>query len=153
MTIIEAASQSRTFDRAWGDLTGGFRKRELWLNLGWQDIKQNPGGNTANKLKNVVSVMKTYIDTTPNKFLFKQLEDGNSVPYLVTDIKYHPPKDYSSAHVTIHMGAHNTYASGGYWGGGRDSGGATISLHDDDYRGKTMGEILKSQRQCKVISP
>ena len=111
----------------------------------WQDIKQNPGGNTANKLKNVVSVMKTYIDTTPNKFLFKQLEDGNSVPYLVTDIKYHPPKDYSSAHVTIHRGAHNTYASGGYWGGGRDSGGATISLHDDDYRGKTMGEILKSR--------
>ncbi len=40
MTIIDAASQSRTFDRAWGDLTGGFRKRELWLNLGWQDIKQ-----------------------------------------------------------------------------------------------------------------
>ena len=26
--------------RAWGDLTDGFAKRELWLHLGWQDIKQ-----------------------------------------------------------------------------------------------------------------
>ena len=40
MTIIEAASQSKTFGRAWGDLTEGLRRRELWLHLGWQDIKQ-----------------------------------------------------------------------------------------------------------------
>lgn len=40
MTFIDAASQSRTFSRAWGDLVGGFRKRELWFYLGWQDIKQ-----------------------------------------------------------------------------------------------------------------
>ena len=26
--------------RAWGDLTEGFARRELWLHLGWQDIKQ-----------------------------------------------------------------------------------------------------------------
>jgi ABC-2 type transport system permease protein len=26
--------------RAWGDLVAGFSKRELWLHLGWQDIKQ-----------------------------------------------------------------------------------------------------------------
>ena len=26
--------------RAWGDLVAGFGKRELWLHLGWQDIKQ-----------------------------------------------------------------------------------------------------------------
>ena len=40
MTFIDAASQSKTFKRAWGDLTEGFRKRELWLHLGWPDIKQ-----------------------------------------------------------------------------------------------------------------
>lgn len=40
MSVIEAASQSKTFARAAGDLAGGFRKRELWLHLGWQDIKQ-----------------------------------------------------------------------------------------------------------------
>ena len=40
MTFIDAAAQSKTFTRAWGDLLDGFRKRELWLHLGWQDIKQ-----------------------------------------------------------------------------------------------------------------
>ena len=40
MTFVDAASQSKSLARAWGDLTEGFRKRELWLHLGWQDIKQ-----------------------------------------------------------------------------------------------------------------
>ncbi|MBC3186625.1 ABC transporter permease [Corynebacterium sp. zg-331] len=35
-----AASQSRTFRAAWADLVRGFGQRELWLQLGWQDIKQ-----------------------------------------------------------------------------------------------------------------
>ncbi|KQB87158.1 ABC transporter permease [Corynebacterium lowii] len=34
------ASQSRTFRAAWADLVRGFGQRELWLQLGWQDIKQ-----------------------------------------------------------------------------------------------------------------
>lgn len=40
MTFTDAAAQSRTFGRAWDDLADGFGKRELWLHLGWQDIKQ-----------------------------------------------------------------------------------------------------------------
>jgi ABC-2 type transport system permease protein len=40
VTFIDAAAQSKTFGRAWGDLADGFSKRELWLHLGWQDIKQ-----------------------------------------------------------------------------------------------------------------
>ncbi|CAN5613518.1 ABC transporter permease [soil metagenome] len=40
MTVIDAASQSKTFNRAWRDLVDGFNRRELWLHLGWQDIKQ-----------------------------------------------------------------------------------------------------------------
>lgn len=40
MTFTDAAAQSKTFARAWGDLVYGFGKRELWLHLGWQDIKQ-----------------------------------------------------------------------------------------------------------------
>ncbi|MFT4125814.1 MAG: ABC transporter permease [Gordonia sp. (in: high G+C Gram-positive bacteria)] len=32
--------QSRTFARAFADLRDGFRSRELWLHLGWQDIRQ-----------------------------------------------------------------------------------------------------------------
>src|SRR5690606_29792918 len=40
LTITDATAQSRTFRRAWRDLTEGFGKYELWLHLGWQDIKQ-----------------------------------------------------------------------------------------------------------------
>jgi ABC-2 type transport system permease protein len=33
-------SQSRTWSRAFADIKDGFNQRELWLHLGWQDIKQ-----------------------------------------------------------------------------------------------------------------
>ena len=33
MTIIDAAAQSKTFNRAWGDLVNGYRRRELWLRI------------------------------------------------------------------------------------------------------------------------
>jgi ABC-2 type transport system permease protein len=35
-----AVSDSKTFARAFTDLRDGFNNRELWLHLGWQDIKQ-----------------------------------------------------------------------------------------------------------------
>ncbi|WP_199254461.1 galactan export ABC transporter permease subunit Wzm/RfbD [Mycolicibacterium mengxianglii] len=40
MTFVDAAAQSKTFYRARKDLVDGFGKRELWLHLGWQDIRQ-----------------------------------------------------------------------------------------------------------------
>lgn len=40
MTFTDAAAQSKTFYRARRDLVDGFNRRELWLHLGWQDIKQ-----------------------------------------------------------------------------------------------------------------
>lgn len=40
MSFDEASADSKTFARAWRDLREGFSKRELWLHLGWQDIKQ-----------------------------------------------------------------------------------------------------------------
>ncbi|WP_197376444.1 galactan export ABC transporter permease subunit Wzm/RfbD [Mycolicibacterium baixiangningiae] len=40
MTFVDASAQSKTMARAWRDLREGFHKRELWLHLGWQDIKQ-----------------------------------------------------------------------------------------------------------------
>jgi ABC-2 type transport system permease protein len=40
MTFTDAAAQSRTLTRAWADLVEGYRRHELWLHLGWQDIKQ-----------------------------------------------------------------------------------------------------------------
>lgn len=39
-SLTSAAPDSRTFRRAFQDLRDGFGHRELWLHLGWQDIKQ-----------------------------------------------------------------------------------------------------------------
>ena len=36
----ESRSRSTTFAAAWSDLVRGFLQHELWLQLGWQDIKQ-----------------------------------------------------------------------------------------------------------------
>jgi ABC-type polysaccharide/polyol phosphate export permease len=40
VTIVDVAAQRKTLAKAWGDLRSGFTRRELWLHLGWQDIKQ-----------------------------------------------------------------------------------------------------------------
>ncbi|MBV9090800.1 MAG: ABC transporter permease [Mycobacteriaceae bacterium] len=40
MTITDDAAQSKTFARAFRDMAEGLERRQLWLHLGWQDIKQ-----------------------------------------------------------------------------------------------------------------
>ncbi|RAV34452.1 galactan export ABC transporter permease subunit Wzm/RfbD [Corynebacterium heidelbergense] len=44
------ASRSTTFSAAWKDLRQGFGQRELWLALGWQDIKQRYRRSTLGPL-------------------------------------------------------------------------------------------------------
>lgn len=43
-------SRSRTMGAAWQDLVTGFGQRELWLQLGWQDIKQRYRRSTLGPL-------------------------------------------------------------------------------------------------------
>lgn len=44
------ASRSTTFGAAWRDLVRGFHQHELWLQLGWQDIKQRYRRSTLGPL-------------------------------------------------------------------------------------------------------
>ena len=43
-------SRSRTVSAAWRDLTRGYGQRQLWLHLGWQDIKQRYRRSTLGPL-------------------------------------------------------------------------------------------------------
>ncbi|AGF71280.1 ABC transporter permease [Corynebacterium halotolerans] len=43
-------SKSKTFRAAWDDLVSGFGQHELWLQLGWQDIKQRYRRSTLGPL-------------------------------------------------------------------------------------------------------
>jgi ABC-2 type transport system permease protein len=40
VTITDDAAESKTFRRALADLVDGLGRHQLWLHLGWQDIKQ-----------------------------------------------------------------------------------------------------------------
>ncbi|MFL0579152.1 ABC transporter permease [Dietzia sp. 179-F 9C3 NHS] len=46
----EIVNDSQTFGRAVGDLRQGLHQRELWLSLGWQDIKQRYRRSTLGPL-------------------------------------------------------------------------------------------------------
>ena len=46
----EIVNDSQTFRRAVGDLRQGLHQRELWLSLGWQDIKQRYRRSTLGPL-------------------------------------------------------------------------------------------------------
>ncbi|HHX85107.1 MAG TPA: ABC transporter permease, partial [Actinomycetales bacterium] len=46
----EIVNDSQTFRRAVGDLRQGMQQRELWLSLGWQDIKQRYRRSTLGPL-------------------------------------------------------------------------------------------------------
>jgi len=107
----------------------------------WQDVKKNPAGGIARSLNDVASLMRAYIDSAPNKCLFRQLGDDNCVPYLVTGIKYSPAQDYAAAVVSISLAAHNDFSSGKNW---NDKRGRYLRLYEEDCLGKTMGEILQA---------
>lgn len=47
---VVPADKSTSFSAAWADLVRGFGQRELWLQLGWQDIKQRYRRSTLGPL-------------------------------------------------------------------------------------------------------
>ncbi len=66
MTVTEdrsppAASNSRALSRAVADLTEGFRHRDLWLMLGWQDIRQRYRRSTLGPLWITIATAVTAI--------------------------------------------------------------------------------------------
>jgi len=108
----------------------------------WQEIKKNPSGQTVTKLENVESAMTEFIRTSENKWLFEECEDSNMIPWFVTGVKYHPPTQYSSAHVGIGLLAINS-GKGGSSRSEKDSD--TINISGEEYRKKTMSQILESR--------
>lgn len=55
------AHASRTWGRAFGDLAAGWRQRELWGHLGWQDIKQRYRRSVLGPLWITISMAVTAI--------------------------------------------------------------------------------------------
>jgi len=77
-------------------------------------------------------MMDGYIDG----WLYRVDSNGNSLPYLVTEVEYRIPRDPDSKpYVVIEM---TCYSKG-------VNAKSTITIHADDIRGRTMSEVLYSQ--------
>jgi hypothetical protein len=127
---------------------GGSNARSAALSRGqvkqWQDIKKNPAGEVVTKLKNLPSLIKAFVGTSENRYLFRQLGDGNSAPYFVVNSVYSPARDFSPAQVSVTLAAHNSFKSGGYYSTSRNGSSASITFFEEDYRGKTVAQMLQA---------
>lgn len=72
-------SDSQTYKRAFGDLTTGFRQRELWLHLGWQDIKQRYRRSVIGPFWITIA---TAVQATAMGLLYSVLLDVNLTEFL-----------------------------------------------------------------------
>jgi len=131
---------------------GGENARSAALSKGqvkqWQEIKKNPKGGVVTKLSSLPAAILAFVGTSENRYLFRQLGDGNSVPYFLISAVYTPSQDYSPAQVKVGMAAHNSYTSGNYYSHGRrgsDGATASITFYEEDYRGKTVDEIIRGR--------
>jgi ABC-type polysaccharide/polyol phosphate export permease len=81
-SVEPATAASRTFGRAFGDLTAGWRHRQLWGHLGWQDIKQRYRRSVLGPLWITISMAVTAVALG---LLYSQLfgqEPGFFLPYV-----------------------------------------------------------------------
>lgn len=81
---MPARSDSRTWARAFDDLKTGFRQRELWSHLGWQDIKQRYRRSVLGPLWITLSMGITALGLG---LLYSQLFDSpisTFLPYITT---------------------------------------------------------------------
>ncbi|WP_243859666.1 ABC transporter permease [Amycolatopsis arida] len=79
-----AAPGNRSWARAFADLRNGFRQRELWSHLGWQDIKQRYRRSVLGPLWITLSMGITALGLG---LLYSQLFDsqiGTFLPYITT---------------------------------------------------------------------
>jgi hypothetical protein len=111
----------------------------------WREIKKDPAGQTVTKLENVESAMTEFIRPSEHKWLFQGCEDSNMVPWFVSRVKYNPPNKYRDASVSINLLALNADGCNHSRSRGDDEDGKTISVCSDDYRKKTMSEILEKK--------
>ncbi|GAB3503968.1 ABC transporter permease [Amycolatopsis cihanbeyliensis] len=78
-TPSKPAPDRRSFARAFADLRTGFRQRELWSHLGWQDIKQRYRRSVLGPLWITISMGITALGLG---LLYSQLFDSEISTYL-----------------------------------------------------------------------
>lgn len=105
----------------------------LFNKLGlYRNLKSNITGQKIGKLEALETALRGYIRKGPNKWVFSEGEDGNTVPYYVSDIAYTRPTRHERAHVTVSLD---------YVEFGKSQSGM-IHFYVSDLRNRTVVEIL-----------
>lgn len=120
----------------------------------WQEIKSDPDGQVVGRLENVEPAMKKYIGVSPHRYVFKQSQDGNFLPWFVHSIRYNDATDNSPAFVSVSLSGINTGTGSKRRSYGSDSSveGASLTFHVEDIRKRTMSQILEASG-CYLETP
>jgi len=80
------------------------RNAKMALNA-YMRVLKNPEKKVIKKLETLQAALKVYVGKAKHKYLFKEMEDGNVVPFYVTNIKYNPPSAHygRAADTTLSM--------------------------------------------------
>ena len=68
----------------------------------WMEVLKDPCNGEVTSLPSLEKVFKALMDKSKDKWLFKENEDGEMCPVLVTKFKYNPPSRESSGSFSIH---------------------------------------------------
>ena len=108
----------------------------------WLEIRKNPDSTVVTKLENFPAAMKLYVGGSARRWLFEQRGDGNTVPWFVETIDYHPPEKMRSPYVSVQMTAINSgHGRRSY----RDESGKTMMIGPHDFRGRTVSRVLQEK--------
>jgi hypothetical protein len=102
----------------------------------YRNIRANPTGKKIGRLEVLSAALHTYIETAPNKWLFKTEADGHATPYFVESIAYEKGdvRRGSQASVRLKLAAITR---------GQDDG-RPLTFYQADL-GATASEILNSK--------
>lgn len=101
----------------------------------YKKARENPKDAKAWRLEHFASLLKEYVATAEKYYLFTQTDDGDWLPYLVTDIEFHARRKRSPAYVSMSM---KYYAHGKV----KDE---SEYFYAEDIAKKTCSQILDSK--------
>ena len=102
----------------------------------YKNVRSNPSGQKIGKLESLATALKSYIEPSPNKWVFQTKDDGYALPSYVSGIEYHRASRNSPARVEMDLKAIKRGAAAG-----RDA----VFYAGDVGSGKTVVDILRDK--------
>jgi hypothetical protein len=103
----------------------------------YKNLQANPSGAKIKSLEALVEALRQYVAPSPNKWVFGERADGQTVPYFVMNIRYVPPERRYERVGRVHLGLAALYLEANET--------TTVTFFGEELRGKTVVELLHSK--------